>query len=292
MGFGFGVLFLSIALASSADLLNASSNFTAEDSTVTKACGVSRSLIVMSRGRSGSSVLCETIQRHLGYRSPQPDGEILGSSSHQMKVLSDPLSFVRHWICEFGSKSGFYMKWKPEYWAAEYIDLLRWMASQRIPVVYNVRNPLDVYLSRLKHAQNQSVATRCHPSDKQCLEMHHSNQLVEVPIPSLIRALSRTSSANSKDLDSVRDLLIQEKVNYHPVHYENLQSDDNSTRLSAWRQMFEFLSPSRDWSKLTVMDTISDTMIRTSSISQTDKIVNYDEVRQALQGTRFEQFLH
>ena len=255
-------------------------------------CGVSRSMVVMSRARSGSSFICDIVSRKLGYKNPRNDGEILGTSWREMKNISDPLGLIRRKVCQFGSRTGFYLKWKPVYWSSDYLELLRWIAKERIPVVYNVRNPLDVYLSNLKHESNHSVSSRCHPSNFECLELHHRHQRVKVDIPSLLTALKEGPlSPYSLDDDNIRALLTRERVNYFPVQYEILVSDDNTKRLRAWRQVFEFLSPSQEWSQLTLADTLSKSLAPTSSSSHQDKILNYDEVRQALRGSRFAPLL-
>ena len=178
------------------------------------------------------------------------------------------------------------------------------MAYNKIPVIFNVRNPIDVILSALKHRDgvpsNESRGKRIHlgshckagKGKTGCVEKHMLAQLVNVPPYDFIRDLNevsclRTYTKYLLDLTGARHFDLEfEKV--------SLEHSSNSTVLRNWRQVLEFLDPDRPWRNILDLKLLytSTTNLATSSPHHRDKIMNYDEISMVLRGTQFAPFLN
>jgi hypothetical protein len=83
-------------------------------------------------------------------------GELFGATSGEMAKLSDPLRVMLDYlhtqqIDNPNSIVGF--KWKPYYHNESYQRVWEWVAKHNVKVVYNSRNPLDIYISASKTHQ-------------------------------------------------------------------------------------------------------------------------------------------
>jgi hypothetical protein len=98
--------------------------------------------------------------------------EILGQNLADMKAMRNiPINTVRDQICLKGKEASYTgFKWKPLVWNDAYLEALRWVAYPRIPVVYNHRNPIDVFLSAEKHRleSTHSLISHCKAGDTAC----------------------------------------------------------------------------------------------------------------------------
>lgn len=264
-------------------------------------CDTSKTIIVMSKGRSGSTFLADVITRNFlgrGY-NVTADGEILGSTKEEMLTQKDPLSKINRHICIYGANHQYNIfKWKPVLWSKVYLETLRWVATKKIPVVYNVRNPIDVFISNEKHrllnkmredaikhgAEEKGKEAHCEAGDADCLARFKNLELLNISGTALMRHLVEDSDDSQKSrFDSL-------EVKFFAVEYENLIKDGKEA-LRAWREIFEFIAPDKDWDSVTTAN-ITSSFVSTSSENHRAKIINYDEIRNLLRGTRFAPLLH
>jgi hypothetical protein len=250
-------------------------------------CDTFKAIIVMSKGRSGSNFVLDVIART--FKNPNywaQMQEILGGNKDAMEKLSNPLEVIQKHICRHGANHNYVsFKWKPSLWNDAYMEALQWVAKKKIPVVLNVRNPIDRFLSLSKHKVLKS--SHCKPGNAECLARFKEHELVEVNATELVQHL-RTTGAVANDND--RALLVHYNVHFIPIEYETLIADETAA-LRLWTEIFEFIAPARDWSGFTMRNVTSVNFVATSSSNHRDKIKNYDEVRAALRGTRFASLL-
>lgn len=259
-------------------------------------CNISKSIIVMSEGRSGSSYICDIISANLDpHHHPRITTEILGSNDGQMKALSFPLKTIENQLCPStaGNSSPYRgFKWKPVYWGDAYLEALQWVAYHRIPVVYNTRNPIDTFMSALKHQHeaNGHLRAHCKAGDSACVSMHLGDQRQHVDPSQLLENVTQTTCRHT----GVRSLLKEMHVRHLVVSYEELSADhaDNATLVRAWRDVFEFIDSVTPWGRRITPGSLKASIVATSSIHHRDKIENYDEVEAALRGTPFAGLLN
>lgn len=257
-------------------------------------CNISRAIIVMSESRSGSSFWCDVISHNLKFRSMQR--EIFGSHPIKMETLPSPILTMKDFLCSTERKAephtGF--KWKPEYWSGAYVETLQWVAYHKIPVVYNTRNPIDKYLSVLKHRnekKGEHLSPHCKNGNFSCVAKHIHEQLQHLDPAQLLEYLTNTTC----DHHNVRRLLDQLHVRHLSVSFEHLSIDhcDNATAVRSWRRVFEFIEPQLHWNQTRILsDDLLSSMVATSSVYHRDKIENYNEIKAALRDTQFARLLN
>jgi hypothetical protein len=267
-------------------------------------------VILMSLGRSGSSITWDTMSALTGKRSRAY--EITGGNQFTSKIFFDELAddpnMTHDWAVDrlcFVQKqrddvqgagiAGF--QWKP-YMASfdlEYaVEGLKTIASHQNPpirIVYLTRNPIDRKISNLRHERSKSssnaITAHCAVGDDACIKEHAAfDQGVIFPVGNkLLNWLRYAVSSDNKIKDRLRDT----KVKFIQVSYEKLYSADDDAE--EWMRIFKFLSlgPSEDLSMDDIRATFS--MASTHSKGRNEIIENYVEVEQTLAGTEFEHFL-
>ena len=266
-------------------------------------CDISKRFIVMSRGRGGSEYEMQVVSRVLNsnikVHGLGPKDEILGQNAVVMIKLLNPLSTIQNYFCSANKNEYIGFKWKPDIWNEAFATALHWVAENEIPILFSVRNPIDIVLSSLKHRDyfpssdiNTKMPSHCGKYKTKCLERQKAAQLVEVPIPFLLERLHEFTCLGNY----VRSLLDRVGARYIDVEYEKLsyEHSDEKTFLRTWREIFEFLDPGRPWHSTINMELLnaSATIYATSSPSHRDKIHNYEEVETSLRGTPFARLLN
>jgi hypothetical protein len=237
-------------------------------------------VIVLSHGRSGSTELCSLVGNLVGGLI---QGEIFGGSAVKMSNIADPVAHMLEHLKnkqsdEPGKVIGF--KWKP-YYDEQYHAVWDWVSRHQVKVVYNYRNPLDVYISnRRAHALG---VYNCAPGDDKCLEAQLAVQ-VNVTVSELV------SSLDQQRVDSIGLIakLSARNVSYYDITYEEVNIGDMVDRIARVQLLANFLQPGKVVSS-------ADFEVRSQYIGhvhQRDSVVNYDEMEKALNGTRFARYLH
>lgn len=183
-------------------------------------------------------------------------------------------------------------KWKPfleSFGHAKSRQALQWVAAQqgRIKVVYNRRNLLDVYLSKIKHEAMQLPA-HCDQGNTACVEKHvAAEHSLVVPTDSRLEELEHWEHATNQTLA----LLNAYHVDMIQVQYEKLYYSDN---LDEWNRLWSYIwdNDKQEPHVLTKTDVLAHlNYAATSASSHPDKMANYQEVKAVLQGTRFAKYL-
>ena len=206
-------------------------------------------VILMSLGRSGSSITWDTMSALTGKRSRAY--EISGGNQFTSKIFFDDLgedpNMTHDWAVDrlcFIQKhrddvqgagiAGF--QWKPymSSFDLEYaVEGLKKIASHQNPpirIVYLTRNPIDRKISNLRHEGSKSsstaIAAHCAVGDDACIKKHAAfDQGIIFPVgKELLKWLRFAVSSDNKIKDRLRDM----KVKFIHVSYEKLYNADDA----------------------------------------------------------------
>lgn len=252
-------------------------------------------------GRSGSDATWSTISKLAGGKSPL--GEHTGENKVKamefltnMKTEEAGKWWLTAHLCEFAHKycdrplAAF--KWKP------FIDSWKLPAAQgilkqlaefddpRIKVIYMTRNPLDVMISNYKHERNKNLTAHCHTGDQSCIEgLKKLGTGLHLPTETLVQDLKNQFEAFGyfeKTLD---------EMNIHHVKttYKKLYQQDHAEE---WMKLFKFLG--KGPTEGLTMDDIVNSFELAPTFQKNHNVTlsNYEEVRDLLIGTDFENLLH
>lgn len=125
-------------------------------------------------------------------------------------------------------------KWKPFVDNEAYDGLWKWCAKHGVKIVLMTRNPLDVLISRTKHAENPKLDPHCHAHH--CLKQH-KHVTVKLKLGDLIERLDEFT----KDDDYGRRKCHEYDLDYIEVTYEDMFSKDRERQLKAWHAVVRFL---------------------------------------------------
>jgi hypothetical protein len=265
--------------------------------------------ILMSLGRSGSSVTWQLMSGMTGNHTFRATEDTGSSTERSHRLFDDFLESGidgKCWIQEFLCRhqednrarvrdglpyAGLYgFKWKPyasTFGSIRSVEALDWLSrNPHVKVVHNVRNPLDVIISRYKH-RDRSVAAHCGVGDDACSESHrNAKPTLSTKEGRLIHLIDDIVD----ETDGADRLLDSHRVPHVDVSYERLYLVDDIA--VEWRRLFSFLGVGPTDERLTSADLISRMEHQaTSDRSIRDKIRNYDEVEEILRGTEYEIFL-
>lgn len=180
-------------------------------------------------------------------------------------------------------------KWKPwkSIYSAAALDGLNFISQTQNPTIKVVRlrrNLLDVYLSGLKH--KRGVKAHCSAGDEDCSREHRqAGTNMTVPIDDAL-AFLETMTQQEDDVDSLLD---NTKVPHVHVTYDKLYHEDSAEE---WMKIFSFLGvgPAEGLTWKQVTGAMG--MESTSNGHHRDSVFNYDELKEALAGTKYENLLH
>jgi len=265
-------------------------------------------IILMSLGRSGSSVTWDTMSRLTG--GANIAYEITGGNRTKSSNFFNNInpSVGSDWAIErlcriqksmmlkdttFGIV-GF--QWKPYVKTFDHkysIGALERIAKHRNPhirVIVLTRNPIDRLISNQRHqghVNTDEVPHHCKIGDEKCIQKHklHSKNIVLTTGHEL---LSRIGGALAHD-EYIREKLSNIGVKHLQVSYEALFHKDTADE---WMKIFNFLKrgPAQNLTMEMVREKFS--MASTTSRKHKDTISNYDEVKHTFQGTKFYYLLH
>jgi hypothetical protein len=260
-----------------------------------------RKLVIMSMGRSGSSEL-GIMLGHLARSDPDKfRTEVFGWNETAMAALAasgDPRTTLQAYferqaeaqpLAEYVS-----MKWKPNLIdTPPYVSALRWAKEAGARVLWNVRNPLDIIISDIRHQQHAGLSAHCGANlsasgTADCVAQHHSP--VELRADNLpAKLLNRT-----RDEARVQATLTACGVPHLKVRYEDVFSSDEATMTASRNAILGFLElPSASAGELRAAESDGELqLVNTAAPSNCDALSNADEVIAALRGTPYLQLLH
>ena len=269
-------------------------------------------VILMSQGRSGSSVTWDTISSMLG--STTKAYELTGGNRTKSERFFAELKhddwpiqkscIIQNYNIEHYENpviSGF--QWKPFFVALKHPKVktgLKAIAANTNPpikVILLSRNPLDRIISNLKHMGYQNtdeVPAHCAIDDQDCIERHRAHTKGTM-LPTG-KKLIQSIKGNFRKQEMCREMLSLYGVQYISVTYEALYNDDQD--VSEWIRIFDFLGKSpknvQNYRENLTMKDVEDAfaMAPTSSKSHKDKITNYEEVKKTLVEAGMQDLLH
>lgn len=271
-------------------------------------------LILMSLGRSGSSVTWNTLSTMLG--STTTAFEVTGGNrTKAMRFFEnlgpnatsdwaiDRMCSIQKWGMEEHDNpviTGF--QWKPYLNTLTHklgrgaLEKIAAHKEPSIKILYLTRNPLDRLLSNERHrghVRTETVPAHCSVGDEECVERHkqHSKGMVLPTGKELI-----TRIRNAINIDTIAsDLLSTIGVPHLTVSYEKLYYSKNAKE---WIRILDFLGRSpknlKTYKNNLKMKNVekSFAMAPTSSKRHEDSIANFQEVKDTLINAGYGHLLH
>jgi hypothetical protein len=258
-------------------------------------------VVLMSLGRSGSSSTWQVLGSLTGQetKSVEYTGSSRSASIRFFEKIgpNDNGMWVLKYMCFmqqlFPNAGVVGFKWKPNRSilsmdaSVNGLKLLGKLKNPSIKVVRSRRNLLDVLISRYKHKRSTAnVPAHCRVGDKACLEKQLKAGLgVELPAYKLL-SLLKTLTKEENDVDK---RLKEYGVPRISASFEKLYYSDDA---SEWRKILQFLSPNAAKRIGSISDVRKAMQHQaTSHPSHKKTIRNFDEVREILNGTKFEKLL-
>ena len=189
-------------------------------------------VIVLSRGRGGSTVLAQTIASFAKSDAKNLTHELLGSGAYDMATQINPKRTRRPHARLVGFKLKPYVVFNS---SDAYDEAWDWVVSENISVVWMARNLLDVLTSEAKHTigklSGHELIAHCH--DERCAVEHQQvkvslDQMLSDasarPAPrknctTLVERLQEDESFFETDLEAY---LIEKRVRYMQLRFEDL----------------------------------------------------------------------
>lgn len=261
--------------------------------------------ILMSLGRSGSGSTWQVIGTLTGKETPSE--EYTGSSTPASKQFfeahgNDDKWLVQH-LCKKQQKYrnakvvGF--KWKP------YAPIFNAPAAQAglktistlkepmIKIVRLRRNLLDVQISRRKHSSHKTIGAHCMKGDLKCIEKGvNASMGLDLYTGNMGRLFNRLDTLQKYE-DRVDELLLKMNVPHVQVKYERLFNvDGKGGDIEEWEKIFSFLGtgPATGLTRERLEGGMKHAATHPTGHNTT--LANYDEVAEALKGTKYENLLH
>ena len=224
-----------------------------------------------------------------------------------MEALKAPVSVMTQWFrakCREHPAAGLIgFKFKPYFdidaagqpaeqkWART----MAWLRDYNVSVLFSHRNPLDVSISGKTDAeldrqdpQHQHQHAHCRPSEHACISMHASVR-VELPTgDNLLRSLDYSTKTRMAQLR----MLTEYGIRHMAVTFEQLFDAQDNNKLANWHEVVQFLHPQAaalQWPQLTRALGVT---VRVGSHHQGDRVRNYQQVQETLNGTAFQGLLH
>ena len=262
-------------------------------------------LILMSMGRSGSSVTWDTLSTMLG--STTKASEITGGNRTKAqrffeginpKIGNDwpiqRLCNIQQWtMAKIDNPVITGFQWKPYLPTLSHpygiggVQAIAKFNDPPIKVLYLTRSPLDRIMSNIRHSGHQRTSTvpaHCAIGDTECIKRHqeHSKAIFFENKEELVGKIKHAMN-NDK---SALDLLSTNGVKHLSVSYEKLY---HSNDVKEWVRIFDFLGKApknvgQNYSLALKREHIEDafSMAPTSTKRYNETIGNYDEVKEVM----------
>ena len=267
-----------------------------------------RRLIVLCRGRGGSTVLSKTLAVFAHSDPHFLHRELFGGNETAMESVDHPAEVMATWFDQMEQTQpeadlvGF--KWKPDVFSDAYDEAWEWVVQHNVSVVWMTRNLLDVRISRGKRngKPKGELSAHCRAGDAACVEEHRSIK-VHLNASTLVETLTHD---REKYEERLQKLLDQKGVRYLRVAFDELfvGEDEGGVgrmrlmlrphsdfALGSWNRIFSFvgLPPVDDYAA--IQNVISSESASTHPATNCASVENLQEVQAALRGTRFEHLL-
>ena len=288
-------------------------------------------VILLSRGRGGSTVLATTLAA-FGHSDPEKlHHELFGGNAKEMRKLENPTRKMEDWFREMEKEQpmagvvGF--KWKPYDMgdgSSRYGSAWDWVAEHNVSVVWMTRNILDVLISNHKHCGDHPckddsvhIAAHCQHGDEKCIAEHRDVK-VTLDASTLLAELEHSEERYETNLSRS---MSHKGVNFIKVMFEHLfvgdedfSEGDTTNRtslfvrsqldstaydasawrpdpLAAWNRILSFVGVEPVEDYSTIQRVATLEYERTDARTNCDSIENLEHVRSALAGTKYQGLL-
>lgn len=274
-------------------------------------------VILLSLGRSGSSVTWDTMSALTGSRNTAY--EITGGTFPKSIRFFDSLQqnplmgydWIIRRLCEIKQyrrdiseqqQGIFGFQWKP-YMASfnhEYAkEGLRYVSSAYhgnppIRFVYLTRNPIDRKISNLRHSsskeRNTTISAHCSVGDDECIREHSKFENgIELPTGLELMNWLRVGSAAEHKIQA---RLLELNVSFIHVTYERLYHSGSDAE--EWMRIFRFLGmgPTENLTMMDVRDSFRMAPTHKRRRRRNETIANFADVEKTLRGTEYEHLLY
>jgi hypothetical protein len=271
-------------------------------------------VILMSLGRSGSSVTWNTLSTMLGSTTTAYEltgGNKTKSANFFNSMEPDSVDWAVEKLCRIQRYhikhtpnsviTGF--QWKPYKVTLDHplgkaaLESIAKHTEPQIKVIFLVRNPLDRIISNLRHKGHigsDEIPAHCAIDDEECVERHKamSKNVTFQRKKQLIRDINH---ANYIDQLS-KDRLSTYGVHHLSVSYEKLYNAGEDVR--EWKRIFDFLGRSpknvANYTGELTRKHVEDAFAIAPTSVKSHKLIisNYDEVEEALVNAGYGHLLH
>jgi hypothetical protein len=271
--------------------------------------------ILISRGRSGSTITWLTISSILGNLNHAC--EFTGSNSKESRDFFQAIETNPNIHSDWAVKRLCYIqnnqkgidiynpgiagfKWKPSEWDSPLAEEARQELAKagNVKFIYLVRNPLDHLTSFAKHtnARNSGMklAAHCEKGDEKCIQTV-GEYSTEITLPVGKKLLQKLKKYHKEEMKIEQDLMRYGmtfvKVKYHLL-YDSTHQDDN-VPAEEWMRIFKYLGRGPMYGL--TMKNVKDHFILEETHAaklRNETITNYNEVSSTLKGTMFEYLLN
>ncbi len=260
--------------------------------------------ILIGLGRSGSSATWQLMRSMVGNHTFQvimdrglESKKSTGLFAKVFDAMWDGKCWLQHILCRHQGRNCdrtwgellmgdlYWFKWKPwnmTFGSGRSVDALRWLAcNPHVRVVHNLRDPLDVLVSRYKH-KNKGVVAHCTVGYAACLKSHrNAKPMLPMEGGGLVRLIGEVA----EESDRAGQLLGKLRVPHLDVRYKDLYfAPDIAVK---WWTVFAFLGVGQSGGNLTSLDLslrMEHQATSNHSTSIREMVQNYKEVKVALQG--------
>ena len=157
----------------------------------------------------------------------------------------------------------------------------------KIKVIFMTRNPLDVFISKIKHKKsNKQIVAHCEINDIACISKQKTlGSGLKLPTGSLLKRLEDSYEA----FEVFEKTLDQMNIEHVKTTYEDLYGRDDAEE---WMKIFKYLGrgPTQNLSMQDVTESFA--LAPTFQKNHNASLTNYAEVRDLLIDTEFEALLH
>lgn len=246
--------------------------------------------IILSRGRSGSTELTSVVS-NIGKGEVVfiDEIELFGDTSARMARLHDPLGKMLSFLLEKQKQHpnkivGF--KWKPYHEDEKYQLVWEWFAKTGAKVIYNYRNPLDVWISML-HTRREGAVFNCFADQKDCIERQKSIK-ISVDVDKVIPEITAIAAKHEIILGKLRKM----HINHFVITYEGVNRGTMTERLATMQKVADFLVPEKRNSVVVDESVFAARTAHIGHLNQNATVENYDQLVTVLRGTPYEHLLH
>ena len=260
--------------------------------------------ILMSLGRSGSGSTWQVIGNLTGTETPKDEytGSDRSASKQFFNAHGDDDKWLMQYLCKkqktYHNAKVVGFTWKPYMpvinapAARAGLETMSKLKEPMIKVVRLRRNLLDAQISTEKHSAHK-LNYYCKKGQLKCIEKHLNASIGLDLYTGNMAALFEKLDILHTSEDRVDELLLEMNIPHVQVKYERLFSvDGKGDDIEEWEKIFGFLGagPATGLTRERLENGMQHAATHPQDHNTT--LANYDEVAEALKGSKYENLLH